>query len=363
MPACDDPCSKDPPARAREPVAYPCSFEAAAGARLEDLPQLRKGAWRRIRTLGEAHDGKVYLVEAQVPGAPRALALRRFRREAVIAGSDRLDSAANAIFAAMAVQQLRHPNIAKVFFAAQDDSSFYLASEHCKHGELFAVLQAGGQIGSERAVREVLSQTLRALAALHERGVAHRDVSLESLLLASDGSIRLSDFGQAVLTHAPGEKEVPVPPSSRGLPGKPCYRAPEAERPEPYLASKVDTYACGVLAFTLATGTYPRFSHSSDCWYSKKEPASCPCFAEGLAPQLRALGLEERALSPGLLDLAERLLAPDPGRRPSAREALAHPWLAAAGGGLAPLLLREQEQEKQASAREGRGGPAAGPRP
>merc|ERR1719460_1964598 len=93
-------------------------------------------------------------------------------------------------------------------------------------------------------LREVMQQLLEVVAALHRNGVAHRDLSLENVLVAADGGLRLIDWAQALLVHAPGDVENEARVSSFwGLPGKPNYRGPELYGGESYLATKVDMFA------------------------------------------------------------------------------------------------------------------------
>uniref|UniRef100_A0A7S1Q5U9 Protein kinase domain-containing protein n=1 Tax=Alexandrium catenella TaxID=2925 RepID=A0A7S1Q5U9_ALECA len=318
-------------------MVYPCSFVSIAKKRLEELPWLERDKWHKVRTLAEANYGKVYLAEASLPGLPRVFALKQMRRAAVLANGRRLESAANEIHAALAVARLRLPYVAKVLFAAQDQDHFYLATEYCEHGELFSVLQSKGRFKSEQVLREVSWQVLQTLQALHNTGVAHRDVSLENLLVAADGSLRLIDFGQALLIHSPGrmDGEAPVSPLAEGLPGKDAYRAPETIALQPYLASKLDVFACGILMYTLAVGSYPYSNGNSGYLFPSEELRAERCVR--LAPQLRELGFED-CVSPGLLDLLEQMLAPDPEKRITAEEALHHPWLAGTLDGLDALL-------------------------
>lgn len=310
--------------------AYPRSFEEAGAAALAQLPRLDEllGSWNKVRTLGEANFGKVLLVRA-TPAAglelPEVFALKRMPRDRVLAGGEGLESALNEILAGLALKGLSLPHTAEVLFAAQDEEFFYLASEYCEHGELFGVLQAlveEHQTGmSEHVLWEVMKEVFQAVESLHAAGVAHRDISLENLLVTKTGGLRLIDFGQAVLLRPLGQgeawEESAVLPSKRGLPGKEHYRAPELLAGLPYLATKVDAFACGVLLYTLAVGAYP----GEDLWRGQERAERC-----ALRPHLEERRLEGR-VAPGLLDLLEQLLAPQPTTRPSVAEAARHPWL------------------------------------
>lgn len=316
-------------------VNYPCSFDEAGGS-LHSLPCLNDiiSSWQRIKTLGEANFGKVYLARASdvAPGVelPEVFALKRMRRGAVLAGGCGLESAQNEILAGLALRGLELPNTARVYFAAQDDDFFYLATEYCEHGELFSVLQglvSRTKAGmSEGVLREIMGQVLRAVQALHEAGVAHRDISLENLLVTKTGSVRLIDFGQALMVSAgQGCNEAAVRPCRRGPPGKSCYRAPEVMAGVPYCATKADAWACGVLLYTLAVGAYP----GADL-FPPSELGADRC---RMSAYLEKHGLRSR-VPPGCQDLLEQLLAPRPAARASVADAAAHPWLVGTLNGL-----------------------------
>jgi len=234
------------------------------------------------------------------------------------------------------------PNAAQVLWAEQDEKSFYLASEHCPNGELLSVIHKAGCIQDEQLLREVLNQILIFVDALHKKGVAHRDLSLENVLVAADGGLRIIDFAQAVKVCAAGDLQNEARVSQeQGPPGKPFYRGPEVAKGEPYLATKVDMFAVGVMLYAMVVGAYP-FTPKASCdkdtdYLSELFPAE----QAGLGRCIRLRSKLQKAnkdllerLSPGCLDLMEQLLAPNPELRLSAAEALAHPWLTGAVTGL-----------------------------
>mmetsp|Transcript_61104 Transcript_61104/g.108672 ORF Transcript_61104/g.108672 Transcript_61104/m.108672 type:complete len:374 (-) Transcript_61104:186-1307(-) len=318
-------------------TTYPLSFEAAEGYQLRDLHYLEPSSWGKVKTLGEAIFGKVYLAQAtpelqkQIPGLPEVFALKQMPREAVLAGKAGLESARNELCAARQLQKLNLPCVAPVYFVAQGPGKgkhfeghpcFFLATEYCELGELFSHLQRLGSIECESAMREVMWQLLEALTKLHEAGIAHRDVSLENMLINGRGQIRLIDFAQAINVHGNGDgkNEATVRATCLGIPGKEHYRAPEVHNAPSYLATKLDVFACGVLLYTLAVGMYPPTAKL----FSSEDPGSDRC--RSLGAHVRSANLQER-IRPGMLDLLEQLMAPDPEKRITAAEALGHPWL------------------------------------
>jgi len=322
------------------PITYPCSFVEAAQKPLEEmLPQLESGAWRKVKTLSDAIHGKVKLVENYLSNEPQTFVVKQIPKTAK---SEGLECPRNEIYASLAIsQELRVPNTAEVLFAKQDEKSFYLASEHCPNGELLDVIHKAGCLQDDQMLREVLNQLLVFLDALHRGGVAHRDLSLENVLVAADGGLRVIDFAQAIMVCAPGDLSGEARVSQDGgPPGKPFYRGPELSTGGSYLATKVDTFAVGVMLYALVVGTYPFMPNAS----RNNDPKRVDLFppeeaALGRCTRLRQQlqkankGIAER-ISPGCLDMMEQLLAPNPELRLSAEEALAHPWLTGAVSGL-----------------------------
>merc|ERR1719265_2012564 len=245
--------------RSTQAMAYPRSFEQAASAPLEELlPTLEPGSLKKIRSLCDAIYGKVTLVSSNLPNMPHSFVGKKMPKAVVQSACD-IECPRNEIHASLAIgQTLQIPNVAKVLFAAQDEKFNYLATEHCPHGELLSLLNTAGRLQGDTLLREVLLQILGAAKALHENGIAHRDLSLENFLVDSEGNIRLIDWAQAVMVHPKGQPEKEAHVSQiDGPPGKPHYRGPELAGGRMYLATKSDMFSIGVILFALATGTYP----------------------------------------------------------------------------------------------------------
>jgi len=139
-----------------------------------------------------------------------------------------------------------------------------LLSDYLPGGDFFDVASELGEPGPRREQQAwlLIRSLLEAIMTIHSRGVAHGDVSLENMLRQRGCcmSTALVDFGMAVtgdLTRAVGVR------------GKPSYQAPEMHTQHFYDVRCADLFACGVTAYTLATGSYP---------WSSTSPGSCLCF-------------------------------------------------------------------------------------
>ena len=155
--------------------------------------------------------------------------------------------------------RLRHPNIVRTV-EPRATSRSYLVTEFVE-GQSLRSLLAAGPLPVERAVA-IARQVCGALAYLHEQKVVHRDIKPENVLLASDGSVKLIDFGIALdrtarrLTWAGRFRII----------GTPDYMSPEQIKGHRGDA-RSDTYAAGVLLYEMLTGALPfagddTFAHS-----------------------------------------------------------------------------------------------------
>mmetsp|Transcript_108526 Transcript_108526/g.215506 ORF Transcript_108526/g.215506 Transcript_108526/m.215506 type:complete len:409 (+) Transcript_108526:61-1287(+) len=159
-----------------------------------------------------------------------------------------------------------------------------LVSDYLLGGDLFDVASTLGEPGPgrEQQAWPMIRSLLEAVLTIHSRGVAHGDISLENIMRQRGCSMTtaLVDFGMAVtgdLTRTTGVR------------GKPSYQAPEMHTQHFYDARCADLFACGVVAFSLATGSYP--------WTSTR-PGSCLCFGYALRHGIEAF-LQRRKISVG----------------------------------------------------------------
>lgn len=92
------------------------------------------------------------------------------------------------------LMRLDHPNIIRLHQVIETETEMYIIMEYASGGELIDYIAAKGHL-SEREGRVLFRQLISAIDHCHLAGVVHRDLKLENLLLSSDKSLRLSDFG------------------------------------------------------------------------------------------------------------------------------------------------------------------------
>jgi serine/threonine protein kinase len=92
--------------------------------------------------------------------------------------------------------QLHHPNIVSLYEILSTEASIFLVSEHCPHGDLFDALTKSGRF-PEAVVQKWFAQLVDAVDYCHSKGIIHRDLKLENVLLDQHDDVKICDFGFA----------------------------------------------------------------------------------------------------------------------------------------------------------------------
>ena len=194
------------------------------------------------------------------------------------------------------------PNVVAIYDVGETtDAVPFIVMEHVPEGTVADRL-AAGPVPTELAMRW-LAQAAAALDSAHARGIVHRDVKPANLLVAEDGSLRVSDFG---IARAAGEDTLTAAGTVLGSTG---YMAPEQARGEPSTPA-TDRYALACVAFELLTGRRP-FARDAVAAEAAAHAYESPPLVGDLAPL------------PAALDAVfERGLAKRPSDRPASCSAL-----------------------------------------
>ena len=277
------------------------------GAKLIASSELEPGTvirdkYRIVRALGRGGMGTVYLAEHILLGRQRALKFisRELSHDPKILKRFRLE--------AQAASDLRHPNIVEVVDLDQaEDGSPYIAMEYVEGIGLRQAITPG-PLPVERAIGIARGVAL-GLGVAHARGIIHRDVKPENILLAGGNAKpeipKLLDFGIAAIKESSTALS-----RTRGLMLTPEYAAPEQWKgmPAGELDGRVDLYALGGVLHEMLTGRTCFSAHNTEGWmylHLLAEPAS----PTRLRPEL--------AKWPGLDALVLRLLAKNREDRPA----------------------------------------------
>ena len=223
------------------------------------------------------------------------------------------------------LKALDHPSVLHLHahYVSEHGDKVYLVTELLEGGELLDALLDRGNY-TEADAGAIMRPVLEGLAYLHSRGVTHRDLKLENLLLAdaSDlSSVRIADFGlaKAAFSAAGGER-----PGVGAICGTPSYLAPEIIAGQRYTPA-VDCWAAGVCLYILLSGVVP-FN-----WTDRPGADLRELFERITAGVYSLDGPEWEGVSTDAKDLVRGLMCVDVSRRLTAQAALAHRWLAPSG--------------------------------
>ena len=216
------------------------------------LPEVLADRYRIVRELG--HGGMAYVYLAHDMKHGRDVAIKVIRP--LLASSLGHDRFLREIGIAA---QLRHPNIVPLYDSGEIEGLLYFVMPF-EGATLRNRLDAEGVLSIPDAV-SVLRDVARALAYAHERGVVHRDIKPDNVMM-SGGAAVVSDFGIAKAVSdalAPGTATT-LTKAGSGI-GTPAYMAPEQATGDPGVDQRADLYSLGCLAYELFTGV-PPFSGS-----------------------------------------------------------------------------------------------------
>ena len=224
---------------------------------------------------------------------------------------------------------LDHPNLPSLRrFFVDEEGRFCIMSDVARGGTVLDALRYRGSFAEEDA-RAVMSGVLRALDHMHSRGIAHRDVKIENVLLVDEDSlskVQLHDMGMAKCVGR-------LPRKCHTRCGTPLFVAPEMlasssskskfssssdTSNRPAYGTQVDLWACGVMLYNLLSGYQPFMAGTTRglwgqivrCNYNFDDPVW-------------------HLISDDAKNLIQSLLVLDPEIRLTAGEALQHPWMRA----------------------------------
>ncbi|MEP7380828.1 MAG: serine/threonine-protein kinase [Gemmatimonadota bacterium] len=192
-----------------------------------------------FRAVDEMLDREVAIKVLRPELARNAALIERFRQEAI------------------ALARLNHPRIATLHGLERHDASLLMIMEYVRGDTLEAIVQRSGRIAWARAA-ELVAATLDALDHAHDKGVVHRDIKPANIMLASNGAVKVMDFGIARLMGKSRQTQV------GHAVGTPMYMAPEQLRGEE-VDGRTDLYAAGAVLFELVTG---RMAFEADSDYA-----------------------------------------------------------------------------------------------
>jgi serine/threonine protein kinase len=218
------------------------------------------------------------------------------------------------------LQGLNHQNIVNIIGYGSDGhvlkpsgreikNLVYILLEYVTGGLLFDLCQTVGGMG-EDAGRYFMTQMMDSLTYIQAKGVVHRDLKLENILVDDNLNLKIADFGFATY------KKIHKLNSYRGTM---TYMAPEIKEGKTYDGRQIDIFSCGVILFIIVQGIFP-FKEA------KKDEYFYNLILQGKFEHYwKKVGGQN--LSDDFKDLILKIFSYDGKKRPTVEEIKNHPWM------------------------------------
>ncbi|KAK3381388.1 hypothetical protein B0H63DRAFT_202275 [Podospora didyma] len=283
-----------------------------------------RDVYRSFTKIGQGASGGVYTGHER--GSNRLVAIKQMNLEQ----QPKKDLIINEI---LVMKESSHPNIVNFIDSYLCGGELWVVMEFMEGGSLTDVVTFN--IMTEGQIASVCRETLRGLQHLHSKGVIHRDIKSDNILLSMEGNIKLTDFGFcATINDAQSKRTTMV--------GTPYWMAPEVVTRKEY-GRKVDIWSLGIMAIEMIEGEPP---------YLTETPLRALwLIATNGTPHIK----DEQSLSPVFRDFLYFALKVDPDKRASAHDLLRHDFMKECVelSSLAPLVQAAREARAQEKARKG----------
>src|SRR5256885_11124898 len=248
------------------------------------------GRYRIIALLGRGGMGEVYRAMDLTLGQSVAL---KFLPEAASKNQRLLERFHGEVRVARLVS---HPNVCRVYDIGEIDGMPFISMEYVDGEDLASLLTRIGRLPSDKAL-EAGRKLCAGLAAAHDRGVIHRDLKPQNIMINKRGDVVIMDFGLAAIADQLTGAEVRN--------GTPAYMAPEQLRGDG-VTHRSDIYALGLVLYELFTGKRPYEAKTLQHLIDQQESA-----------HLASMTSVAIDVDPAVDRITRRCLDPDPLKRPS----------------------------------------------
>ena len=211
-------------------------LQAALGTTYRIERELQGGGMSRVFLATEVRLNRSVVVKVLPPDMAMAVQSERFEREIQVAAS------------------LQHPHIVSLLTAGSHDDLAWYIMPFIEGESLAAKLEREGALPVHEALR-ILRDVLDALTYSHSRGVVHRDIKPDNVMLSGRHAL-VTDFGVSKAVSASSGGKGSLTTVGIAL-GTPTYMSPEQAAADPHVDHRADLYSVGVMAYELLTGRTP----------------------------------------------------------------------------------------------------------
>lgn len=245
--------------------------------------------YRMVERLGTGGMAEVWRAEDEVLG--RSVAVKILHPQ--YAGEENF--VARFRQEAQAAANLSHPNIVNIYDWGREEGTYFIVMEYLAGKALKQVLEERGNLRPDQAV-DIARQVASALAYAHRNGVVHRDIKPHNIMLAPDGTVKVTDFGIARASGAQALTQTGF------VMGTAQYLSPEQAQGKE-TGPATDVYSLGVVLYEMLTGNVP-FDGESPVAVALKhvneQPVSPRNLNPNVPPELERVVLRAMAKQPEL---------------------------------------------------------------
>jgi serine/threonine protein kinase len=274
------------------------------------------GEYEILSSLGEGNTSKVYMARS-LEDKDKIVALKLLKEEFLQRDSQSIKSVEQEI---QILQGLNHGNIVNILGWGSDgtvlkpsgrkiENLVFILLEYVTGGLLFDVCQTLGGMGEDGG-RYFLSQMLDVLEYMHGKGVVHRDLKLENILVDEQMNLKVADFGFATF------RKIHNLSSYRGTM---TYMAPEIKEGKKYDGIQIDMFSTAVILFIIVQGIFPFKEAKKDEYFYKL------ILTGDLETYWKKTG--GQSLSEDFRDLIIQMFSYDGSKRPTIDQIRNHSWL------------------------------------
>ncbi len=210
------------------------------------------------------------------------------------------------------INKVKSDSVVNIMSSAEDQNYFYMEMEYCATGDLSRCLwQNKNNLYSERTIKQISTQLLSGLQALHKSGIIHCNLKPSNILIDEYGNVKICDFKKSLKVSTMNASLIKKNKNAM----TPCYTAPELFQEEGMYSFKSDLWALGCIMYELAVGQVPFFDDSIGKLITKI-----------INNEVNFNKKELRNYSDDFIDVIKKLLIKEPNERSTWGDIERMPW-------------------------------------